>query len=206
MSRRKKARYGREMRARAADLFEAGLGFELAAKKLDVPAPAVRKWLYAYRATGRKGLIGMGESRRTYDMETKLAVARAVVDEGMPRSEAMARFGIAAATSLDRWCSAGCTARAGRRRSSREPLSHALRSLRPSGSTMTSLAFMSRSLPAFRPVESLPAGKAEGACPAAPCALLPEAPRRGEGGQGLFAATPTNRSGAQICAGFRERP
>ena len=104
MPRRKKARYGREMRARAADLFEAGLGFELAAKKLDVPAPAVRKWLYAYRATGRKGLIGMGESRRTYDMETKLAVSRAVVDEGMPRSEAMARFGIAAATSLDRWC------------------------------------------------------------------------------------------------------
>ena len=97
MPRRKKARYGREMRARAADLFEAGLGFELAAKKLDVTAPAVRKWLYAYRATGRKGLIGMGESRRTYDMETKLAVARAVVDEGMPRSEAMARFGIAAA-------------------------------------------------------------------------------------------------------------
>lgn len=104
MPRRKKTRYGREMRARAADLFEAGLGFELAAKKLDAPAPAVRKWLYAYRATGRKGLIGMGESRRTYDMETKLAVARAVVDEGMPRSEAMARFGIAAATSLDRWC------------------------------------------------------------------------------------------------------
>lgn len=103
MPRRKKARYGREMRARAADLFEAGLGFELAAKKLDVPAPAVRKWLYAYRATGRKGLIGMGESRRTYDMETKLAVARAVVDGGMPRSAAMARFGIAA-TSLDRWC------------------------------------------------------------------------------------------------------
>lgn len=204
MSRRKKARYGREMRARAADLFEAGLGFELAAKKLDVPAPAVRKWLYAYRATGRKGLIGMGESRRTYDMETKLAVARAVVDEGMPRSAAMARFGIAAIHRST--AGAGCTARAGRRRSSREPLSHALRSLRPSGSTMTSLAFMSRSLPAFRPVESLPAGKAEGACPAAPCALLPEAPRRGEGGQGLFAATPTNRSGAQICAGFRERP
>lgn len=72
MPRRKKARYGREMRARAADLFEAGLGFELAAKKLDVPAPAVRKWLYAYRATGRKGLIGMGESRRTYDMDVSV--------------------------------------------------------------------------------------------------------------------------------------
>ena len=55
MPRRKKARYGREMRARAADLFEAGLGFELAAKKLDVPAPAVRKWLYAYRQPGGRG-------------------------------------------------------------------------------------------------------------------------------------------------------
>lgn len=32
--------------------------------------------------------------------------------------------------------------------------------------------------------------------------------RRAEakGGQGMFAATPANRSGAQICAGFRERP
>ena len=87
MPRRKKARYGREMRARAADLFEAGLGFELAAKKLDAPAPAVRKWLYAYRATGRKGLIGMGESRRTYDMETKLAVARCVSSRGFEQKE-----------------------------------------------------------------------------------------------------------------------
>lgn len=81
MPRRKKARYGREMRARAADLFEAGLGFEFAAKKLDVPAPAVRKWLYAYRATGRKGLIGMGESRRTYDMETKLWIGNTYLDD-----------------------------------------------------------------------------------------------------------------------------
>lgn len=118
MPRRKKARYGREMRARAADLFEAGLGFGLAAKRLDVPAPAVRKWLYAYRATGRKGLIGMGESRRTYDMETKLAVARAVVDEGMPRHR---RRPASASPPLHRsTAGAGCTATAGRRRSSRD--------------------------------------------------------------------------------------
>ena len=104
MPHRKRARHGRAVRARAADLFEAGIGFELAAKKLGVPVQAVRKWLYTYRATGRKGLIEMGGNRRTYDAETKLAAARAVVDEGVPRSEAMARFGVAAATSLDRWC------------------------------------------------------------------------------------------------------
>ena len=71
-----------------------------------------------------------------------------------------------------------------------DPLSHALRPLRPSSSAMTSLAFMSRSLPASRPVESPPVGKAEGACPAAPCVLLPEAPRRGEGVRGCSRQPP----------------
>ena len=104
MSRGKQPRHPRALRERAADLFEAGAGFELAAKRLDVPAQAVRKWLYSYRATGRKGLIGMGGSRRTYDWETKVAAARAVAEGGAPRSEAMARFGVASATSLDRWC------------------------------------------------------------------------------------------------------
>ena len=65
-----------------------------------------------------------------------------------------------------------------------DPLSHALRFLRPSSSTMTSLSFMSRSLPAFWPVESPFVGKAEGACPAAPCALLPEAQHVGTGWMG----------------------
>ena len=99
-----KRRHSRALRRRAADMFEAGAGFELAARRLGLPAQTVRKWLYAYRTAGRKGLLGMGEARRKYDTETKLAAARAVVDEGTPRAEAMARFGIAAATSLDRWC------------------------------------------------------------------------------------------------------
>lgn len=39
-------------------------------------------------------------------------------------------------------------------------------------------------------------------------ALCPPLKCRAEakGGQGMFAAAPANRSGAQICAGFRERP
>jgi hypothetical protein len=43
----------------------------------------VRKWQQTYRATGRDGLLKMGEKRSRYDFETKVAAARAVVDDGM---------------------------------------------------------------------------------------------------------------------------
>ena len=40
----------------------------------------------------------------THDYETKVAAARAVVDGGMSKPEAMVRFGIASATPLKQWC------------------------------------------------------------------------------------------------------
>ena len=95
--------YDRSVRERAADLFDRGAGYESAARKLDVPARAVRQWQLTYRATGRDGLLEMG-SRRSYDFETKVAAARAVVDEGVPKPEAMRRFGIASMSPLESWC------------------------------------------------------------------------------------------------------
>ena len=50
------------------------------------------------------GLLAMGVKRAKYDYETKVAAARAVVDGGMSKPEAMVRFGIASATSLKKWC------------------------------------------------------------------------------------------------------
>jgi len=46
----------------------------------------------------------MGVKHARYDYETKVAAARAVVDGGMSKPEAMTRFGIASATSLKQWC------------------------------------------------------------------------------------------------------
>ena len=46
----------------------------------------------------------MGVKQARYDYETKVAAARAVVDGGMSKPEAMMRFGIASATSLKQWC------------------------------------------------------------------------------------------------------
>ena len=96
--------YDRSVREAACGLFERGLGYESAARRLGVPPKAVRKWLQTYRAVGRDGLLAMGKTKRSYDYETKVAAASAVVDGGMAKPEAMERFGIASATPLKRWC------------------------------------------------------------------------------------------------------
>lgn len=92
------------LRAEAARLHDAGLGRRLIARKLDVPHEAVRKWLLTYKAMGLEGLMEPGAGRARYDFETKVAAAKAVVEDGMPKPEAMARFGIASASPLARWC------------------------------------------------------------------------------------------------------
>ena len=46
----------------------------------------------------------MGVKHARYDYETKVAAAKAVVDGGMSKPEAMMRFGIASATPLKQWC------------------------------------------------------------------------------------------------------
>ena len=76
----------------------------MTAKRLGVPAEAVRDWQKTYRAIGKDGLLAMGGQQARYDYETKVAAARAVVEGGMSKPEAMTRFGIASATSLKQWC------------------------------------------------------------------------------------------------------
>lgn len=97
-------KHDRSLRERAADLFERGLGRDRVSRELGVPVKAVRNWRMTYRAVGRDGLLNMGKTQAKYDFETKVAAARAVVDGGMAKPEAMARFGIASPSPLDRWC------------------------------------------------------------------------------------------------------
>ena len=97
-------RHDRLLREQAVELFERGIGYGLTAKRLGVPAAAVREWQKMYRAIGKGGLLAMGGQQARYDYETKVAAARAVVDGGMSKPEAMVRFGIASATPLKNWC------------------------------------------------------------------------------------------------------
>ena len=97
-------RHDRLLREQAVEMFERGCGYRLTARRLGVSAETVREWQKMYRVIGRGGLLAMGVKRAKYDYETKVAAARAVVDGGMSKPEAMVRFGIASATSLKKWC------------------------------------------------------------------------------------------------------
>ena len=97
-------RHDRLLREQAVEMFERGFGYRLTARRLGVSAETVREWHKMYRVIGRDGLLAMGVKRAKYDYETKVAAARAVVDGGMSKPEAMVRFGIASATSLKKWC------------------------------------------------------------------------------------------------------
>ena len=93
-------RHDRSLREQAAQMFERGFGYGLTASRLGVSAATMREWQKMYRVIGRDGLLAMGVKRTKYDYETKVAAARAVVDGGMSKPEAMVRFGIASATPL----------------------------------------------------------------------------------------------------------
>ena len=97
-------RHDRLLREQAVEMFERGFSYRLTAKRLGVPAETVRHWQKTYRVIGRDGFLAMEVKRTKYDYETKVAAARAVVDGGMSKPEAMVRFGIASATPLKNWC------------------------------------------------------------------------------------------------------
>ena len=92
-----------ETRKMAIELFDSGRGYESTADALSVPKGTVRKWQQTYRAFGSEVLPSMEGKQARYAYEQKLA-ARAVVEDGMARPAAMAAFGIASSSPLDRWC------------------------------------------------------------------------------------------------------
>lgn len=97
-------RHDRLLREQAVQMFEKGFGYGVTASRLGMSAATVREWQKMYRVIGRSGLLAMGIKQARYDYETKVAAARAVVDGGMSKPEAMARFGIASVTPLKQWC------------------------------------------------------------------------------------------------------
>lgn len=94
------------LRRRAVELYEEGRGRDSIARLLGIPVGTVRKWLDTYRSVGMGALVAMGAKRTAYPFEVKVAAARAVVDEGLTAPEAMARFGIASTSPLQKWAKA----------------------------------------------------------------------------------------------------
>ena len=95
--------YERHVRELAADMFERGLSCRAVAEGMGIPRDSVRQWRRTLYAVGREALLNMG-SVRTYNWETKVAAASAVVDSGKTKAEAMREFGIASMSPLEVWC------------------------------------------------------------------------------------------------------
>ena len=106
MSEDLRIKYDSSARLRAADLFAAGYGYHAAAGRLGIAPCAVRAWHRTYVALGVEGLAVMGKTSRSYPWELKVEAAKAVVEDGEPKPDVMARFGIASLSPLGKWCKA----------------------------------------------------------------------------------------------------
>ena len=96
----RRSRYDDGFRREALELIKAGAGRDALARRLAMPRQTAEKWIMLYRSGGEEAIMG-GGSRR-YDWETKVAAARDRVENGMTKTEAMARHGIASIVDWQR--------------------------------------------------------------------------------------------------------
>lgn len=99
----RRKRYGDEFRREALRLIEAGAGKDVLARRLAMPVATARNWILLYGSGGREAVMG-ARGKRSYDWETKVAAARDHVDDGLTKTEVMARHGVASIAALERWC------------------------------------------------------------------------------------------------------
>lgn len=95
----RRRRYDDGFRRGALELIKSGAGKDALVRRLAILVYTARNWIRLYRFNGEEAVMGGGGSRR-YDWETKVAAARDHVENGLTKTEAMARHGIASIASL----------------------------------------------------------------------------------------------------------
>ena len=99
-----RVKYDVEVRRKAAELFASGRGSCTVASTLSVPLSTVKTWHYIYHAFGSEVLLTMDGKQAPYTYGQKVAAARAVIEDGMTKTEAMAKFKIMSLAPLKLWC------------------------------------------------------------------------------------------------------
>ncbi len=99
----RRRRYDDGFRREALEPIKAGAGKDTLARRLAMPRQTAEKWIILYKSGGEEAVMG-GNGGRRYDWETKVAAARDHVENGMTKTEVMARHGIASVAPLERWC------------------------------------------------------------------------------------------------------
>ena len=99
----RRRRYDDGFRREALEPVKAGAGGNTLARRLAMPRRTAEKWIRLYRSGGEEAVMGGNGSRR-YDWETKVAAARDHVENGMTKTEVIAKYAIASIAPLERWC------------------------------------------------------------------------------------------------------
>ena len=97
----RRRRYDDGFRREPLELIKSGAGKDTLARRLAIPVYTARNRIRPYRSGGEEAVMGGNGSRR-YDWETKVAAARDHVENGMTKTEAMARHGIASIVDWQR--------------------------------------------------------------------------------------------------------
>lgn len=94
--------WSREIKRRAAKLFEQGYGYKAVSTQLGVNRETTRDWSYTWRALGSEVLCGFDEPK-SYSSEVKLAAVKDR-EKGIPVIEVMQRYGIRNRNRIKGWC------------------------------------------------------------------------------------------------------
>jgi transposase len=95
------AKYGPEVRRRAAELVDQGYSYVVIARLMNLPERTAKNWVSLYRRQGIEGLVPMTTNKK-YSEALKLEAVQAFLN-GMTKDQVMTMFGIRNKTQLEMW-------------------------------------------------------------------------------------------------------
>lgn len=93
-----------EVRQRAVEVLQEGVGHRALAAELGIPQATARQWARAYAVGGADAVLNAGTRHHTYSYEVKLAVVKDRMENGLTVREAMIKHKIPSESSVKAWC------------------------------------------------------------------------------------------------------
>ena len=93
-----------EVRQRAVEILQEGVGHRALAAKLGIPQATARQWARAYAVGGADAVLNAGARHHTYSYDVKLAVVKDRLENGLTVREAMIKYKIPSESSVKAWC------------------------------------------------------------------------------------------------------
>ena len=89
-----------EVRQRAVEILQEGVGHRALAAKLGIPQATARQWARAYAVGGADAVLNAGARHHTYSYDVKLAVVKDRLENGLTVREAKSP----SESSVKAWC------------------------------------------------------------------------------------------------------